>query len=104
MKKLLTVVMMFFALASLANNSIRNEDIKSKTSSLELTNQKLLNIVMTNVDQRYIALCYVTITNHETGETRKIYGMGTGSSPSAAMSNCGSNAYGNAQSTIGGLQ
>ena len=103
MKNLLTVVMMFFALSSFANNSLRNEDIKSKTSSLELTNQKLPNIVMTNVDQQYIALCYATITNGETGETRKVYGMGSGSSPSAAMSSCGSNAYSNAQSMIDGM-
>ncbi|WP_336127585.1 hypothetical protein [Mesoflavibacter sp. CH_XMU1422-2] len=104
MKKLLVVLMMFFALTSFANNSLKNEDIKSETNNLELKNLITPNKEKTNVDQQYIALCYVTIVNAETGETKKVYGIGSGSSPSAALSNCGSNAYSNAQSTIDGLQ
>uniref|UniRef100_UPI00404B452C hypothetical protein n=1 Tax=Gelidibacter sp. TaxID=2018083 RepID=UPI00404B452C len=90
MKKFLVVFGMFFALSSFANNSLSKKEIDFNTNSLEVVSKKLIKEKFDAPG--WYASCYVTITNSETGATRKIYAYGYGATPSAALSNCGENA------------
>ncbi len=49
------------------------------------------------------ATCYVTIRNSETGETRRVYGSGSGGTQAEALANCGSNATATARMLVGML-
>lgn len=56
---------------------------------------KKVNYQITDVNDAdgWYCRCYVTVTNLETGEVRRVYSFGFGSSKSEALTNCGSNAH-----------
>ncbi|NCT10583.1 MAG: hypothetical protein GW772_10980 [Flavobacteriia bacterium] len=90
MKIFLLILLMFFTLSSFANNSISLKERKIQKIGFQIDNLEN-QISVINFD--WVARCYVTIRNSETGETRRVYGIGSGSTQSEAASNCGKNAY-----------
>ena len=91
---------MFFALSSFANNSSSSKETKIKTISYEFENSKNQNTL--NSANQYLGSigCYATIVNSETGETRRIYALGFGSTKSEAIANCKSTAIKLAIATV----
>lgn len=90
---------MFFASSSFADNSINSKEIKFEERGFEIINFELIN---KNVgDIGWVATCYVLVRNTETGETRKVYGIGYGATQSEALSNCGANARESAEILYG---
>ena len=101
MKKFLVVLGMFFVLTSFANNSVSKKEIKFKTNCLEVINNKLNK---ENFDALgWLATCYVTIVNSETGATRKVNSIGYGGTQSEALANCGANATALAKALVDDL-
>lgn len=74
---------MFFAFSSFANNS--SEKVKGNENVLKITKHEFVS--KKSDDGIVTVYCYVTIRNSETGETRKVYGVGD------TLDQCGRNAY-----------
>ena len=91
MKQIFVVFLMTFSMSIYAGNSLEKEDVKVTPVELE-------NLIIKSNDEKntspvgYIVTCYVTISNSETGETRRVDSFGHGATRSAALANCGSNA------------
>lgn len=84
---------MFFVLSSFAIDSVDKN--KSNQNEFEITNYELIS-KNSNVDIVTV-YCYVTIRNTETGETRKVYGIGS------TLSSCGRKAYALARKVVNNL-
>ncbi len=103
MKQILLIFLMFFTLSSFANSLSNLEETKIETNNYEFENSKIQNTL--NKASQYLGSigCSVTIVNRETGETRKIYALGFGSTETEAKANCRSTVIKLAIATINRL-
>ncbi len=91
MKQVLVVFLMFFTFSGFANLGNISNEIEFQAFDVAIE-QNQMSFERNSLNNSYTATCFVTIRNSQTGETREIRSTGTGSTPSAAMSSCASNA------------
>lgn len=92
MRKIFLLIVMTLLASSFcfATNTVQN---KKNVIAKEMNYKMSSNLLKTaSVNDGWYATCYVTVTNLETGEVRRIYGFGFGATKADALANCGKNA------------